>query len=74
MCPKIKNRIKSQKKKINKIQISNQPDAEFKILIIRMLNEFRGQVGENFNKETGNIKMEGGDIKKRTSQKFKNNN
>lgn len=39
---------------------NNLPEAEFETLIIRILNELKGTVdelSENFNKETGNIKM-----------------
>ena len=48
------------------------PDAEFKTLVIRMLNEFRGRVdelSENFNKEIGTIKTKVEKHKKKTSQK-----
>ena len=41
------------------METSNLPDAEFKTLVIRMLNELRGRVdelSENFNKEIENIK------------------
>ena len=55
-----------RKKKLNKIETSNLPDAEFKTLFIRMLNELRGRVvelSENFNKGIENIKMEIENIK-----------
>ena len=48
----------SRKKELNKMGTSNLPDAEFKTLVIRMLND----LSENFAKEIENIK-------KRTSQK-----
>ena len=41
------------------METSNLPDAEFKTLIIRMLNKLRGRIdelNENFNKEIVNIK------------------
>ena len=50
---------------------SNLPDAEFLTLVIRSLNELRvrkEEVNENFNKETGNIKMEIENIKKNHSE------
>ena len=40
---------------------SNLPDAEFKTLVIRMLNV----VNENFYQEIGNIKMEVENIRKK---------
>ena len=42
------------------METSNLSDAEFKILIIKMLNELRGRIdrfSQNFNKEIGNIKI-----------------
>ena len=48
------------------MKASNLPDAEFKKLVIRMLNELRGRVDEhskNCNIETENIKMEIENIK-----------
>ena len=57
------------------METSNLPDAEFKTLFIRMLNEHRARVDElskNFNKvigkEIGNIKMEIENIKKNSSE------
>ena len=53
------------------METSNLPDAEFKTLAIRMLNEFRGRVeklSENFNEEIGNIKMEIGNMKNNQSE------
>ena len=41
------------------MEIRNLSDAEFKTLILRMLNEFRGRMGElceNFNRVIGNKK------------------
>ena len=43
------------------MEIRNLSDAEFKTLILRMINEFRGRMGElceNFNRVIGNKKME----------------
>ena len=48
------------------MEISNLLDADFKTLVIRMLNELRGRVdtlSENFNKDTENMKMEIKNIK-----------
>ena len=37
----MKEQIKTPEKEPNKMEISNLSDAEFKTLVIRMLNEFR---------------------------------
>ena len=57
----------SKKKGAYKMEISYPVDADFKTLVIRILNELRRRVdelSENFNKEMGNIKMETENIKK----------
>ena len=41
----MKEQTKTAEKELNKIETSNPPDAEFKKLIIRLLNE----LSENFN-------------------------
>lgn len=44
------------------MEASNPPDAEFKTVAMRVLDELRGraeELGENFNEETGK-KMETG--------------
>ena len=53
------------------MEICNPQGAEFKTLVIRMLNELRGRVNElceSFNKEIGNIKIEIQNIKKNQSE------
>ena len=48
----VKEQNKTPEKELNKMEISNLPDAESKTLVIRMLNELRGRVDElreNFN-------------------------
>ena len=42
----IKEQNKAPEKELNKIETSNLPITEFKILVIRMLND----LSENFNK------------------------
>ena len=57
----MKKEKKLQKTRLNKIETSNLPDAEFKPLVTRILTELRGRADdliENFNKETENIKMD----------------
>ena len=52
------------------MKTNNLSEAEFKMLVIRMLNELRGRVdelSENFNKEIENIKMKIENIKKHQS-------
>ena len=59
----MKNRTKE---KLNKMEMSNLPDAKFKTLVVRMFGELRGRVdelSENFNKAAENI-METANIKK----------
>ena len=49
------------------MESSNLTDAEFKILVIKMLNELRESVGnfsENFNKEIKNHKNGNGNYKR----------
>ena len=55
------------------METSNPSDAEFKTLVIKMLNELRGRVdklSDNFNKEVQN-KKNGDRKQKRTSQKLR---
>ena len=57
----MKEQNKAPEKERNKVEMSNLKDAEFKTLVIRMLNELKGRVdelSENFNREVENIKME----------------
>ena len=42
----MKAQNKTPEKELNKMETSNLLDAEFKILVIRMLNELRRRVGE----------------------------
>ena len=60
----IKEQNKTPGKELNKMETRNLPDVKFKILV-------RGRVyelGENFNKETGNIKIKIENIKKNQSE------
>ena len=59
----MKEQNKTPEKEFTKRKTSNILDAEFKTLVIRMLNELKGRVDElreNFNKE---IKNKNGDGK-----------
>ena len=42
----IKEQNKTPEKELNKMELSNLPDAELKTLVIRRLNELRGRVEE----------------------------
>ena len=49
---------KTSGKKLNEIEISNLPDKEFKVIVIKMLTELgrrMDELSENFNTKTGNI-------------------
>ena len=57
----MKEQNKTPGKELNKKETSNQPDAEFKTLLLRMLNEIMRRVeafSENFNKKIENLKTE----------------
>ena len=59
----MKDEIKSPEKELNKIEISNLADAEFKILVIRMLKELTG-VFNSIRKTQAEMKVTLGGIKK----------
>ena len=55
----MKEQHKILRKELTKMEIHNLLSAEFKTLVIRILNELRGRVdelSENFNKKIANIK------------------
>ena len=67
----MKKQNKPPGRELNTMEARNLPDAEFKTLLIRMLNELRKRVDElskNFNKEIGNIKTKLENIKKKQSE------
>ena len=47
---KMKEEIKTPERKLNKMQISNPSDTEFKILILRMLKELSSEDLNNIKK------------------------
>ena len=59
----IKEQIKTPEKELNKMEISNRSDAEFKTLVIRMLSELRGRV-DKFSKNFNSVKKDMETIKK----------
>ena len=55
----IKEQDNSSEKELNKTEINNLPDKEYKLIIIRMLTDLGRRIdkySENFNKELENIK------------------
>lgn len=57
----MKEQNEISEKELNKMEINNPPDAEFKTLVMRMFNEFKrivDELSDNFKKEIENIKME----------------
>ena len=58
----MKEQDRISEKELNKIEISNLPEKEFKIMIIKMITELERRKGEtddhseNFSKELENIK------------------
>ena len=57
MC-QMQEQNKTLEKELNKMETSNLVDVEFKTLVIRMLKEIRGRVGElteNFNSIKKNV-------------------
>ena len=55
----IKEQNKASEKKLNIVETNNLLDAEFKTLVISILNELKGRADElSENKEIRNIKME----------------
>ena len=75
MC--IRDRIKTPEKEQNKMVISNLSDAEFKTLVIRMLNELRERVDElrenliSIKKGMETIKKNQSDMKNTLTEKKK---
>ena len=67
----MKEQNKTPEKELNKMEINNLLSTEFRTLVIRMLSELRkrvDEISENFNKETGNIKIDIENIKKDWSE------
>ena len=62
----MKEQDKTSEKELNEIEISNLPDKEFKVMVIKMLTELRRRMDEyieNFNKEISNIKNNQSELK-----------
>ena len=70
--PHVKEQNKAPEEEPNRMETSHLPDAEFKTLVIRMLDEHRRRVykiSENFNKEIENLNME---VKKHEKEPVRN--
>ena len=54
----MKGQDETSETELNKVEISNLPDKQFKVMIIKMLNKRRrmDEQSESFNKESENIK------------------
>ena len=55
----LKEQDKTSEKELNKMEISNLPDIEFAVTVIKMLTKFRRGMDEHseiFNKETENVR------------------
>ena len=59
----MREQIKTQKKKLNKMEISNLSDAEFKTLVIRMIKELIGYFN-SIKKTQAEMKVTLSEIKK----------
>ena len=67
----MKQQEKTQENKLNEMEASNLPKKEFKIMVIRMLNELRGRMdehNENLNREIVSIKKDIETIKKKQTE------
>ena len=65
----MKEEDKTLEKELSELQISNQPNKKFKIMIIKLLNELRRRINvhsEKFNSELENI------FKKNRAKKYNN--
>ena len=69
--PQMKQQEKTTENKLNEIEASNLPETEFKVMIIKMLNEHMGRMdehNENLNREIVSIKKDIETIKKNQTE------
>ena len=62
----MKEQDKIPEEELSKVQVSNLPEKEFKLMIIKMLHEFRRRMDEHsvrFNKELQNIQKNQSELK-----------
>ena len=55
----MKEQYKTSETNLNKMEVSNLPDKDFKVMVIKMLIELGRRIdehSENFNKEMENIR------------------
>ena len=53
----MKEQKKTPQKELNKMEITNLPDAEFKTLVVKLLSGITvDELSENFTKEMGTVK------------------
>ena len=66
-----KEQDKTSEKELNKTKISNLPDKEFKVMVIKILTELRKGMeehSENFHQELENIKKNQSQLKNITTE------
>ena len=64
----VKGQDKISEKELNETEISNLPEKRFKLMVIKILSEFRRRLeehSENFNKKMENIKKNQSGCKKK---------
>ena len=57
----MKEQDKTPEKQLNEVEIGNLPEKEFRIMIVKMIQDLGKRIkehNENFNKELDNIKKE----------------
>ena len=62
----MKKQDKTWNKELSEVEISNLPNKEFKVMIIKMLNKLRRRMdehSENFNKDLENIRKNQTELK-----------
>lgn len=64
---------KTPENKLNEMEASNLPETEFKIMVVRMLNELRGRMDEH-NENLNSIKNGHGNHKKEPDRNEEYNN
>ena len=68
----MKQQEKIPENKLNEMEASNLPETEFKIMVIRMLNELMGRMDEH-NENLNSIKKDIETIKKKDRNEEYNN-
>ena len=67
----MKEQYKTSEKEVNEVEISNLPNKEFKVMIIKIPSELRKRMNEhseNFNKELEHIKRNQTELKNKITE------